>query len=476
MKIAAEVRDFDPQDFIDKKMAKRMDRYAQYGAAAAVMALEDSGYPVAEDPYAVGALIGSGVGGLDTFFEQIGILLGKGPDAGESLLHPHDDPQHGFGLLSSIILGLQGPVNATCTACAAGTNALGDAFSIIRRGDATAMLAGGAEAAVNEVGMSAFAALRALSTRNDEPERASRPFDAGRDGFVMGEGGGVLVLEELGARSRPWSAHLRRDRRLRHDRRRLPSDRAVETGEPAGLAMTRALRDAGIDPAEVDYINAHGTSTPLGDAMETKAIKLALGEHAGTVMISSNKSIFGHCLGAAGALEAAATVLSMEAGKVPPTINLEVPDPECDLDYVPNVARDAEVDVAMSNSFGFGGHNAAIVLRRFRLMTGSQVESMAKYVTVQVTRREPPPPADPTGRQCKKCHLPSRRENWSGISASVRTAPTTTPCRRTSASPCSRTRAARPSSPKSFGPPIRSGSSTCVPTPSAIPRPSGRRG
>jgi 3-oxoacyl-[acyl-carrier-protein] synthase II len=364
VKIAAEVRDFDAQDFIDKKMAKRMDRFAQYGAAAATMALEDSKYPVAEDPYAVGALIGSGVGGLDTFFEQIEILLHKGPTRVSPFFIPMMIPNMASAC-SSILLGLQGPVNATCTACAAGNNAMGDAFSIIRRGDATAMFAGGAEAAVNQVGMSAFAALRALSTRNDEPERASRPFDAGRDGFVMGEGAGVVVLEEL-EHALARDAHIYGEfvgYGMTGDASHLTEP--VETGEPAALAMSRALRDAGIEPSEVDYINAHGTSTPLGDAMETKAIKRALGDHAGNVMVSSSKSIFGHCLGAAGALEAAATLLSMEAGKVPPTINLEVPDPECDLDYVPNVAREAHVKVAMSNSFGFGGHNAAIVLRRW---------------------------------------------------------------------------------------------------------------
>jgi 3-oxoacyl-[acyl-carrier-protein] synthase II len=364
VKIAAEVRGFDPQDFIYKKMSKRMDRYAQYGAAAATMALEDSAYPVAEDPYAVGALIGSGVGGLDTFLEQTEVLLTKGPTRVSPFFIPMMIPNMASAC-SSIILGLQGPVNATCTACAAGNNALGDAFSIIRRGDATAMLAGGAEAAVNQVGMSAFAALRALSSRNDEPERASRPFDSGRDGFVMGEGAGVLVLEELG-HALARGAHIYGEfvgYGMTGDASHLTEP--VESGEPAGLAMTRALRDAGIDPADVDYINAHGTSTPLGDAMETKAIKLALGAQAHKVMISSSKSIFGHCLGAAGGLEAAATLLSMEAGKVPPTINLEVPDPECDLDYVPNVARDARVNVAVSNSFGFGGHNAAIVMRRY---------------------------------------------------------------------------------------------------------------
>jgi len=364
VKIAAEVRDFDPLDYIERKMARRMDRYAQYGAAAAVLALADSGYPVAEDPYAVGALVGSGVGGLDTFYEQTGILLDKGPTRVSPFFIPMMIPNMASAT-SSILLGLKGPVNATSTACAAGTNALGDAFSIIRRGDATAMFAGGAEAAVNQVGMSAFAALRALSSRNEEPERASRPFDAGRDGFVMGEGGGVLVLEEL-EHALDRDAHIYAEMvgyGMTGDATHLTEP--DETGEPAGLAMTRALRDAGIDPAEVDYVNAHGTATPLGDIMETRAIKLSLGERAASVMVSSTKSIFGHCLGAAGALEAAATVMCMGVGKVPPTINLEDPDPECDLDYVPNVARDAEVRVAMSNSFGFGGHNAAIVFSRW---------------------------------------------------------------------------------------------------------------
>ncbi len=364
VKIAAEVRDFDPLTYIDKKWAKRMDRYAQYGVAAATMALEDSKYPVADDPFAVGALIGSGVGGLDTFMEQTGVLLDKGPTRVSPFFIPMMIPNMASAC-SSILLGLKGPVNATCTACAAGTNALGDAFSIIRRGDAVAMFAGGAEAAVNQVGMSAFAALRAISARNDEPEKASRPFDAERDGFVMGEGAGVLVLEEAEHALRR-GAHIYAELvgyGMSGDASHLTEP--DETGEPAGLAMVRGLSDAGIDPSDVDYVNAHGTATPLGDVMETRAIKRALGEHAADVMVSSNKSIFGHCLGAAGALEAAATILCMGAGKVAPTINLEHPDPACDLDYVPNVAREAVVDVAVSNSFGFGGHNASIVIRRW---------------------------------------------------------------------------------------------------------------
>lgn len=364
VKIAAELTEFDPVDFIDKKMSKRLDRYAQYGVAAATMALEDSGYPISEDPYAVGCLIGSGVGGLDTFYEQTGVLIEKGPSRVSPFFIPMMIPNMASAM-SSVILGLKGPVNATCTACAAGTNALGDAFSIIRRGDATAMFAGGAEAAVNAVGVSAFAAARALSTRNDEPEKASRPWDAGRDGFVMGEGSGVLVLEEL-EHALARGAHIYAEMvgyGMTGDAFHLTEP--DETGEPASLAMKRALADAQLHPSEVDYINAHGTSTPLGDLMETRAIKLALGDHASKVMISSNKSVFGHCLGAAGGLEAAATILCMGAGFVAPTINLDDPDPACDLDYVPNVARKADVTVAMSNSFGFGGHNAAIVFRRW---------------------------------------------------------------------------------------------------------------
>ena len=238
VKIAAEMRDFDAQDYIDKKMVRRMDRFAQYGAAASTMALDDSGYPVEEDPYAVGALIASGVGGLDTFLDQIGVLLSKGPDRVSPFFIPMIIANMAAAT-SSILLGLKGPVSTTCTACAAATNALGDAFSIIRRGDATAMFAGGAEAAVNEVGMSAFAALRALSARNDEPEKASRPFDAGRDGFVMGEGSGVLGAGGAGARRQARCPHLRGDRGLRHDRRRLPSDRA---------GRDRGARRSGHDP------------------------------------------------------------------------------------------------------------------------------------------------------------------------------------------------------------------------------------
>jgi 3-oxoacyl-[acyl-carrier-protein] synthase II len=360
VKIAAEVRDFDASAFMDKKAAKRMDRYAQYAVGAARLAQEDAALPGDLDPYDVGAFVGSGIGGLDTFYEQTQVLLERGPDRLSPFFIPMMIPNMAAANVS-ITLGLKGPVNATCTACAASTNALGDAFELIRRGDATVMFAGGAEAAVNHIGIGSFAALRALSTRNDEPQKASRPFDKGRDGFVMGEGAAVLILEER-------EHALRRDARvyaeflgygMTGDASHLTEP--DESGEPAALAVKRALDEAGIGPEELDYVNAHGTSTPLGDAMETRALKLVLGEAASRVLVSSTKSMIGHCLGAAGALEAAATVLALAEGKVPPTINLDEPDPACDLDYVPNKAREVNLRYAASNSFGFGGHNATVV-------------------------------------------------------------------------------------------------------------------
>ena len=264
----------------------------------------------------------------------------------------------------SIALGIRGPVNATCTACAASTNALGDAFHMVRRGDAVAVLAGGAESPVGHIGLGAFAALRALSTRNEEPERASRPFDAGRDGFVIGEGAAIMVLEEREhAISR--GAHIYAEflgYGMSGDAFHITEPH--ESGEPAAEAMRRAMAMAGVGPEEMGYINAHGTSTIVGDIMETKAIRKALGPAADHVLVSSTKSMFGHCLGAAGALEAVACVLALEQGKVPPTINLEQPDPLCDLDYVPNVMRRAPIQYAASNSFGFGGHNATILFGR----------------------------------------------------------------------------------------------------------------
>ena len=360
VRIAAEVPAFDPVDWMEKRTSKRLDRYAQLAVAAAVIARDDSGYPIDDDRYAVGALVGSGIGGLDVFYDQLKILIERGPDRVSPLFVPMMIPNMAAANVS-IALRLQGPVSATCTACAASTNALGDAYEIVRRGDATAMFAGGAEAPIGHIGVGSFAAMRALSTRNDEPERASRPFDLGRDGFVIGEGAAILVLEER-QHAIDRGAHVYAEflgYGMTGDASHLTEPDA--TGAPAAEAMRRALDLAGLDPEQVDYINAHGTATPLGDAMETKAIRLALGAAADGVMVSSTKSMFGHCLGAAGALEAAATILAIGQGRVPPTINLDTPDPDCDLDYVPNVMREASVRIGVSNSFGFGGHNATIV-------------------------------------------------------------------------------------------------------------------
>ncbi len=361
--IGAEVDGFEPERYMEKKAARRMDRYAQFGVAAAVMAREDAAFPADFDPYSVGAFVGSGIGGLDTFYEQTKVLLERGPDRVNPFFIPMMIPNMAAAHVS-ITLGLKGPVSATCTACAASTHALGDAFHIIRRGDAVAMFAGGAEAPIGHIGVPAFAAMRALSTRNDEPRRASRPFDRGRDGFVIGEGAAVLMLEErehaLARGARIYAEFLGYG--MTGDAFHLSEPDA--SGVPAGTALRKAIDMAGVEPEELDYINAHGTSTPLGDAMETRAVRYALGDAADRVMVSSTKSMFGHCLGAAGALEAAAAVLTIVEGKVPPTINLEDPDPQCDLDYVPNVMRTADVRYAASNSFGFGGHNATIVFGR----------------------------------------------------------------------------------------------------------------
>lgn len=361
--IAAEVPSFDPGDFMDKKAARRMDRYSQFAVAAAMMAREDAGLVLDGDPYQVGTSVGSGIGGLNTFYEQTKVLHERGPDRLNPFFIPMMIPNMAAAHVS-IALGLKGPVNATCTACAASANALGDAFQLIRRGDAPVMFAGGAEAPIGHIGVGAFAAMRALSTRNDEPERASRPFDSARDGFVIGEGSAILVLEErehaLARGARIYGEFLGYG--MTGDAYHLTEP--DETGEPSATAMRRAIAMAGIEPAQLGYVNAHGTSTPLGDVMETRAIRSALGPAADSVLVSSTKSMIGHCLGAAGALEAVASILAMVKGTVPPTINLEHPDPACDLDYVPNVMREAALDYVASNSFGFGGHNVSLLFGR----------------------------------------------------------------------------------------------------------------
>ena len=362
VRIAAEVPDFDPVDFIDWKSARRMDRFAQFSVAAAVMAREDAGLDPAADPVNTGAYISSGIGGVQTFERETAVLLEKGPDRVSPLFIPMEIANMASAQVS-IQLGLKGPTSTICTACTSGNNAIGEALEVIRRGAADVMFAGGSEASVTRVGIAAFAAMRALSQRNDEPERASRPFDKERDGFVMGEGSAVLVLEEM-ERARSRGAKIYAELAgygMSSDAYHISAP--DPSGEAAARAMTNAFADAGAGPEQIDYINAHGTSTPIGDEIETRVIREALGEHAGRVAISSTKSMTGHCLGAAGALEAVASVMAIGRGVIPPTINLENPDPQCDLDYVPNEARQVQVQVAASNAFGFGGHNATLVFR-----------------------------------------------------------------------------------------------------------------
>jgi len=362
--IAAEVKDFDAEDFIDKRQVRRLDLFSRYAVAAAKLAAADAEFDPRPEADRVGAVVGSGVGGLQTLQSEIQKLIEKGPDRVNPLLVPMMIPNMGAAHVS-LEMGIRGPLSATCTACAAGSDAIGYAARIIRGGDAEVMFAGGSEAPVSPVGVAGFAAARALSLNNDDPEHASRPFDAGRDGFVIGEGAGCLVLESLehaqarGARIYAELAGSGMSSDAFH--MTLPD----ESGKTQARAMKMALMEAGLEPSAIDYINAHGTATSAGDIAETKAIKVALGKHAKSVAISSNKSMIGHCLGASGAIEAVATVLTIVNSLLPPTINLTDPDPACDLDYVPLESRFQKVDVAASNSFGFGGHNVTLVFRRF---------------------------------------------------------------------------------------------------------------
>jgi len=361
---ACELKEFDPTVWIDRKRARRMDRFAQMILAAARQAEADSGIDIASEPERIGASVATGIGGLKSFQDCYDVLKERGPDRVNPFSIPSIIPNMGAGWVS-IELGTKGPLTSQCTACAASNMAIGDGLDAIRIGRADVMLAGGTEAPISRVGIAGFDAMRALSRRNDDAAHASRPFDRERDGLVMGEAAAILVLEELEhakARGAKIYGEL-----IGYG---VSSDAAHmtepdPTGENPARAMRMAFADAGIEPAEVDYVNAHATSTPLGDASETRVLKLALGEeHARETPISSTKGATGHCFGAAGAVEAMFTTLAIRDGKVPPTINYEEPDPECDLDYVPNESRDADVRVAVSNSFGFGGHNACIVVRR----------------------------------------------------------------------------------------------------------------
>ncbi len=365
-RIAGEVKGFDALKYVDKKDDRKLDLFLKYAIACATMAVEDAGLdPAKENGDRFGVLVGSGIGGLGTLLDSHKTLLDKGPDRVSPFFIPMLIINMASGLIS-MRFGARGPNSAVVTACATGNHAIGDASRIIQRGDADVMIAGGAEAIIIPLTIAGFCQMKAMSTRNDEPARASRPFDADRDGFVAGEGGGLVILESL-------EHAVRRDARIYAEvvGYGMTSDAHHMTapdpeGDGAARAMAAALRDAGLQPPEVGYINAHGTSTPYNDKFETIAIKRVFGEHARRLPISSTKSMTGHLLGAAGGIEAIATALALYHGILPPTINQEKPDPDCDLDYIPNQARKQDVEVALSNAFGFGGTNATLAFRKYR--------------------------------------------------------------------------------------------------------------
>ncbi len=364
-KIAGEVKNFDPLNYIPRKDAHRMDRFAQLAVAASHEAIKSSGLQISNANYDnIGVVIGSGIGGLTTLYEQTKILIEKGPSRVSPFLAPMMISDIAAAQIS-ISLGVKGPNFCTTSACSSGSDAIGAAYELIRHGDVDIMICGGTEAIINPIGVSAFNALKALSTRNDAPQQASRPFDAQRDGFIISEGATVLILESLEhARSRGAkiigeligygatadSFHV---------------TQPLESGEGAAKAMKAAIKKAGIANTEIEYISAHGTSTPLNDRMETRAINSVFGDYARKIPISATKSMLGHMIGAAGAVQAAVCLLTIRDGIIPPTINYTYPDPDCDLDYVPNTARKAKVRTALSNSFGFGGHNSVLIVREY---------------------------------------------------------------------------------------------------------------
>ena len=363
--IAGEVKNFDPSVYIEKKELKKMGRFIMFGIAASDLAVKSCGLSVsAELAERVGVYIGSGIGGFEVIEREHRNLLEKGPGR----ISPFFIPASIVNLASghvSIRIGAKGPNSATATACTTGSHAIGDSFKIIQRGDADVMICGGTEASITPMGVGGFAAMRALSTRNDEPERASRPWDRNRDGFVVGEGAGVLVLEEYELAKRRGAPILAEIVGYGMSADAFHITSPSEDGEGAFRVMRNTLRDAGLAPEQIDYINAHGTSTEIGDKLETIAIKRCFGDHASKVAVSSTKSMTGHLLGGAGGLEAGITVMALRDQVAPPTINYEDPDPDCDLDYVPNQARPMSMEYALSNSFGFGGTNGRLIFRRF---------------------------------------------------------------------------------------------------------------
>ena len=365
VRIASEVKDFDPLNFVEKKEIKKMDTFIHYALAAAQEAMDDSGLKVLpNDAERVGTYIGSGIGGFGTIEREHEKFLKGGPGRISPFFIPGAIVNLAAGQVS-IRFGAKGPNSATCTACSSGAHAVGDSYRLIQRGEADAMICGGAEAPITPMGVAGFAAMRALSTRNNEAERASRPFDANRDGFVIGEGSGILILEELD-RARARGAKIYAEMvgyGMSADAYHITQP--PEEGDGACRGMQAALRDAGVEPFEISYINAHGTSTHFNDKIETTAIKRVFGDSAYSIPISSTKSMMGHLLGAAGGVEAGVIALAIDKQMIPPTTNYETPDPDCDLDYVPNSPRRVDVRLALSNSFGFGGTNAALVMKRY---------------------------------------------------------------------------------------------------------------
>ncbi|CAK27034.1 3-oxoacyl-[acyl-carrier-protein] synthase II [Synechococcus sp. RCC307] len=364
-RFAAEVKDFDPTGVLDPKETKRWDRFCQFGVVAAKEALAHSGLEITDaNRQRIGVIIGSGVGGLLTMETQAHVLEGKGPGRVSPFTVPMMIPNMATGL-AAIALGAQGPSSAVATACAAGSNAIGDAFRLLQQGHADAMICGGAESAITPLGVAGFASAKALSFRNDDPATASRPFDAERDGFVIGEGAGILVLETLDHAQARGAEILGEvvGYGMTCDAHHITSP--IPGGLGGARAMSLALSDAGLKADDIDYVNAHGTSTPANDSNETAAIKTALGERAKAIPVSSTKSMTGHLLGGSGGIEAVAAVLALQNGVVPPTINHQNPDPACDLDVVPNQAREQIISTALSNSFGFGGHNVCLAFRRY---------------------------------------------------------------------------------------------------------------
>lgn len=365
VRIAAEVKGFDPDAYIDPRESRRMDPFAQYGVAAAKMALDDAGLEITDEiSERTGVLVGSGIGGVQTWEEQHRALLERGPRRVSPLFIPMLICDMAAGTIS-ILFGAKGPNMAIVTACATGSHSIGEAYKIIQRGQADVMIAGGTEASVVPTAIAGFASAKALSSRNDEPERASRPFDADRDGFVIGEGAGIVVLEELGFARRRGARIYAEVVGFGLSADAYHITQPAPGGAGAAKAMRMALEDACMPPDAVDHINAHGTATPLGDVAETIAIKQVFGERAYRIPITANKSMIGHMLGAAGGVEFIATVLTVVNGVIPPTINIDRPDPECDLDYVPWEPREVKVRAALCNSFGFGGHNSALLVKAF---------------------------------------------------------------------------------------------------------------